>query len=432
MSPNQMRIFHYSIAVACLLVIVVTLYREYIIREGNAGIITSSRSVENRYGLQERRKAVKPATSQSSPDIPPGILLAIKNKTSLTKTWQVDVVNSKPIEISPFSNGDGGLIFNRLLGEKKSPFAYVTLIHGIDNSYRYRGFLYSALIMRKALQSLQSKADFICMIGYSTTGDALDYKSFVEDISLLEKAGIRLIYLPRLLPDKPKVNFAEMALLKILPWSFVDYDRIQYFDGDILPLKNMDCFFKLGVNTFNTGNASPLNSGWFLAVPNMTLFERMREKAIQRLTNPWNETSGWGKEMPSGIFFRGTQKEVTKWSFNGASLDQGLLFHTYVLNEGNVLMLDASAARRYGPRFTSTTLNVRKEVRCCNNRLPTESFAHFTGQKKPWLQNLKKTRDSALILWRDSLDSLQLPINSSNAAELASMRPPLGYFHPNK
>jgi hypothetical protein len=38
--------------------------------------------------------------------------------------------------------------------KKQSRFAYVTLLSGIDSSYRYRGFLYNVLIMRRALDEL--------------------------------------------------------------------------------------------------------------------------------------------------------------------------------------------------------------------------------------------------------------------------------------
>ena len=38
--------------------------------------------------------------------------------------------------------------------KQHSRFAYVTLLSGIDSSYRYRGFLYNVLIMRRALDEL--------------------------------------------------------------------------------------------------------------------------------------------------------------------------------------------------------------------------------------------------------------------------------------
>jgi hypothetical protein len=62
------------------------------------------------------------------------------------------------------------LKLNTLLGTQKSRFAYITLLHGIDNTFSYRGFLYNALITKKSLSALGSTADFIVMIGFTTLG----------------------------------------------------------------------------------------------------------------------------------------------------------------------------------------------------------------------------------------------------------------------
>jgi hypothetical protein len=48
-----------------------------------------------------------------------------------------------------------------------------------------------------------------------------------------------------------------------------------------MPIRNMDCFFKLGQNTFTVGAVSPLNSGWYVAIPDKKAFEYMREKVCE-------------------------------------------------------------------------------------------------------------------------------------------------------
>eukprot|EP01035_Chromulina_nebulosa_P055048 gene55048-75428_t len=56
---------------------------------------------------------------------------------------------------------------DRSAAEKSTAkYAYVTLLSGIDKSLRYRGFLYNALIIKRALNQLGSTADFITLIGY--------------------------------------------------------------------------------------------------------------------------------------------------------------------------------------------------------------------------------------------------------------------------
>jgi hypothetical protein len=279
---------------------------------------------------------------------------------------------------------------NSLLGTQKSKFAYITLIHGIDNTFTYRGFLYNALIMRKSLTSLGSTADFIVMLGFTTQGDQLDFPLFEKDIQLLEDAGIRILYLPRLLPIHKKVKFTEMALLKIAPWNLTSYDKIQYMDGDVLPITLMDCYFDFELNTFNTGNASPLNSGWFVAIPDAEYYDKMLEKAVERINNPWNKKRGWGTVMPRGVKYRSGKKTVKNWDFNGASLDQGLLFDTYALH-GRALLLDAN----YGLEYTEGDMkrvDLDKLLHGCNGVSPIDSFIHYTGKKKPWLQDLDKSK----------------------------------------
>lgn len=212
-------------------------------------------------------------------------------------------------------------IATRTSAANTAKFAYVTLLHGIDDTFSYRGYLYNCFIVKKALTEQGSKADFIVLIGF-TYGENPHNEKITHDLALLTKFGIKLHYLPRL--DDPaqtnsqssqqqsknttishsnkrkKVLFLEMALLKITPWSFTQYQKIQFFDGDVLPHKNMDCFFQLGANTFNTGNASPLNSGWYLAVPNMADFAALKAKAVKRYQD---------------VYFCVEQRVNTLWTF---------------------------------------------------------------------------------------------------------------------
>ena len=146
-----------------------------------------------------------------------------------------------------------------------------------------------------------SSADFITMIGYN---DMADKELFKEDINLLESYGIIIFNLPRLLDNSIKLSFAEMALLKITPWSFTQYERIQYIDGDVMPTRNMDCFFELQLNTFTIGAVSPLNSGWFLAIPNIEDYHYLKEKAVWRLGKDWDTELGWQEKMPVGFYYR--------------------------------------------------------------------------------------------------------------------------------
>lgn len=319
---------------------------------------------------------------------------------------------------------------------ENTEYAYVTLLHGIDNTYRYRGYLYNMLVMKSSLHKLGSKYDFIVLIGFSESNNN-NIDNFKEDLNLLESVGIKLFYLPRFSDPATKVNFGEMALLKITPWSFTQYKKVQFFDGDIMPTRNMDCFFQLTVNTYSAGSASPLNSGWYLAIPNSNDYAHMKEMAIRRLNQPWNTTIGWGKEVPKGLTMLGG-KQVSDWNFNGASLDQGLFTHYFLLTNGRARIIGDKSINLYTYNENKgyvdiTSESIESALHVCDKKKPTAFFAHFTGASKPWLPLGGKNgaRVKQIQDWRKMLDELNLPVNSTNVESL-NMKPPLGYFHANK
>lgn len=314
---------------------------------------------------------------------------------------------------------------------QNSPYAYLTLISGIDSKFRYRGFLYNALIMKKALADLGSKADFIALIGFSES----DETPFLGDIELLRANGIITFNLPRLLDKEHALGFAEMALLKITPYSLTQYKKVQFLDGDVMPTRNMDCFFELNRNTFTVGAVSPLNSGWYMGIPDMEAFNYMREKSVWRLGRDWDEIEGWSERMPKGLEYR-DGKPCVKWLFNGADMDQGLFAHYFVINHGNALLINTD--RQRARVFQEGLLYAADEVEpmatalaCCGGLIPTAHFVHFTGRSKPWLQpDLAVSTKRDLVTWKRHLDGLHLAVNSSTIANL-KLVPPLGFFNAN-
>ena len=123
--------------------------------------------------------------------------------------------------------------------------------------------------------------------------------------------------------------------------------------------------------------------------------------------------------------------------FNGADMDQGLLLHYFVINKGNTLLIDTeSKLVRYFERGVlhqkDEILTTRKALYTCDGLVPTEAFAHFTGKSKPWAVSEKKFQNpragGSLSIWIGHLNSLKLPINSSNILGLG-LGSPLGYFN---
>ena len=95
-------------------------------------------------------------------------LYFIQNETKLTNqhylnTRYVNNINISTVDIHHIYQLDNEDV-KKDVG-LTSKYAYVTLLHGIDETYLYRGFLYNCLIVKRALVSLHSQADFIVLIG---------------------------------------------------------------------------------------------------------------------------------------------------------------------------------------------------------------------------------------------------------------------------
>ena len=127
-----------------------------------------------------------------------------------------------------------------------------------------------------------------------------------------------------------------------------------------------------------SGTASPLNSGWYLAIPDTDIFNQMRTLAAARIDSKWDKHAGWGTIIPDTTRFRGGKK-VKSWTFNGASLDQGLLFHTFALH-GTAMLLDEKNAILYSDNGENLkTMRLKTVYKICGGDVPVKSFIHYTG-----------------------------------------------------
>lgn len=139
--------------------------------------------------------------------------------------------------------------------------------------------------------------------------------------------------------------------------------------------------------------------------------------------------------MPRGLFTRGGEKELAKWNFNGADMDQGLFTHHFILNKGNGMLIDTSL--RTIKLFDQGYLRQKPvtpaypgPLRCCDAVLPTDMFLHFTGQQKPWMKDLANIPpgNRNLRRWARYLDDLKLEVNSTNIGKLG-LGSPLGFWN---
>lgn len=60
---------------------------------------------------------------------------------------------------------------------------------------------------------------------------------------------------------------------KLIPWTLTDYNKVIFLDTDMLVLQNIDHLFNQNYDFIYTdGRISPLNSGLFVAKPDLTTF----------------------------------------------------------------------------------------------------------------------------------------------------------------
>lgn len=108
--------------------------------------------------------------------------------------------------------------------------------------------------------------------------DNLDFKEY---LSILKRLDITLkfcynpIDISKILNQYYAKYISDISwdFFKLLPWSLTDFDNIIFMDTDMLVLKNIDHLFHNNYDFMYTdGRISPLNSGLFVAKPNLTTF----------------------------------------------------------------------------------------------------------------------------------------------------------------
>lgn len=204
-----------------------------------------------------------------------------------------------------------------------------------------------------------------------------------------------------------------------------------------MPTKNLDCFFELPYNTFNNGAASPLNSGWYLIIPNLDIYNDLKKFALWRLGRDWDKINGWGDPLPKDqLMYRGGKKPCNLWDFNGADMDQGLFTHYFVLHHGNVVLMDSETkVTRY---FEAGLLNksdqkfkMNEYLKSCEGLDAPSYFVHFTGKSKPWIKSDKVIKDGSLTdLWMERLESLNINVTAEMVTS-NNLNSPLGYWNAN-
>ena len=230
----------------------------------------------------------------------------------------------------------------------------------------------------------------------------------------------------------PTDNGGKIVVL----WNLSQYQLILFFDGDAIPLFNLDYLLELsdeGIfhpTVVMAGPNEPAQGGLFVLQPSWEAFEQLKE--IIKGWNLWkfNLTSGWGHKFGDISVISKTQDtwETTKevghdWSFYGASADQGLLYFFSKYVQGKMTQILARKIVNFDFEPVSKILDTTRQwnverstqgpfapfvnrtrypfvanncIRWTRNHCvpPYSDHAHFTMSDKPWSyeHNLEQVR----------------------------------------
>lgn len=194
-------------------------------------------------------------------------------------------------------------------------WAYAYLIGGCSSTIpKYRAYIYNALVVAKRMRDFGSKADVVVMIQMWGQTDETALPD--ADVKMLEDAGVKVVYIPKLAPYMQDV-FYTLMLEKFRILTLTEYSRVLYMDGDVIPTCNLDYLFDLSEpdpaegkkallkeNMILGWRQEPASGGFFMFRPDMDDWAVMqqiirdREEEVLRMEYPWwNATIGWGHQI---------------------------------------------------------------------------------------------------------------------------------------
>jgi len=330
------------------------------------------------------------------------------NGNTLRQQFSVNSADIEPTKTAKdkiSSSTKEGFNSTILLTGKTKRFAYVYLLAGCQDDNRYRGFLYNILVStRRILHDFKDpQADVIVLTTCEQT-----------DISLLERAGALVVPISA----DAFMSFRQVQFLKFHVWRLVDYEKVLYLDGDILPLCSLDYLFHQETeNLVIAWTKEPANGGFFLVTPRagayeeiMNIMEEQKSKSLATLKPPhFDKIVGWGHRIDIDMWYSFQQKlSGHKWSFYAAWSDQGLLYHyTKYVRMNVTIILSGKKLQRWGDENGVSTLlreefHVFDDSTCRTGRgekwfshpahgnsfakaPPYSDFCHFYSVFKPWV-----------------------------------------------
>ena len=298
-------------------------------------------------------------------------------------------------------------------------WAYAFLIGGVNSKDpEYRGFLYNTIVATKILQTHNTQADVVLLVQMSMLTN--ETKLPEEEETLLQYYNIKIKYLPKFL-SRYSETFYALVMEKFRILQLVDYSRVLFLDGDIMPYCSLDYIFELSEpppddddddkkppllkeNVILSWKDEPANAGFFMLKPSMQEYKQIQriiikkeKKALQIGQFPWwDPVEGWGHIIQPEDSWR-SEYDVrgTNWTWHASFADQGLLYYWTKYIKHNVSQIIGneidhytsgkdSRSKRQVPVLESTTYGTLRNFTCSptipsNKNVPHRDFIHFTG-----------------------------------------------------
>jgi hypothetical protein len=221
---------------------------------------------------------------------------------------------------------------------EKARYAYAFVIGGcMPEKPSYRYFIYNMLITARILREAGSRADVVAF--FQMSYESAHERLTEEDVRQLRAMNIQIKYIPK----SPQECFYRTVLDKFRILGLVEYRRVLFMDGDVIPIRNLDFLFKMSdgehailkENLVVAGKLEPANAGFFMVAPKKGALEEIntiiqeQEVKAQSLPYPYfDPVEGWGHVMePNDQWYTIAKLKGKDWSFWSAFADQGLLYY---------------------------------------------------------------------------------------------------------
>ena len=286
-------------------------------------------------------------------------------------------------------------------------WAYAFLVAGCNSqSLEYRGFIYNAVVAASKLRKGGSKADIVVMVQMSSLTDEKLLPQ--EDLHLLDSMDIKVHYLPKFL-SKDSETFYAVVMEKFRVLELLEYSRVLFLDGDIMPWCSLDYMFEMSEpvdskkallqeNVVISWKREPSNAGFFILRPGAGQFGKIQQviaekerKALEMKYPQWDEVQGWGHEIEPWEHWRdGNGKTGVLWNWHAAFADQGLLYYWTKYVKKSVSFIIKNQVDNWGVsengtlRLENTLVNAIRNQSCHHRghaMVPYVDFKHFTGKR---------------------------------------------------